>query len=70
METSDENRAAIQPKSLAFQASVLPLHHIGSLMSPPCLPVCAVLVTEISATFIIRMGPGSINGHIRLDTDL
>ena len=27
-------RVGIEPTSLAFQASVLPLHHIGSLMSP------------------------------------
>ena len=27
-------RAGLEPTSLAFQASVLPLHHIGSLMSP------------------------------------
>ena len=37
------SRAGLQPTSLAFQASVLPLHHVGSLMSPlyPCLPVYA-----------------------------
>ena len=31
-------RAGLEPTSLAFQASVLPLHHVGSLMSPlyPC----------------------------------
>ena len=28
--------AGIESKSLAFRASVLPSHHIGSLMSPPC----------------------------------
>ena len=27
-------RVGIEPKSLVFQAGVLPLHHIGSLMSP------------------------------------
>ena len=34
-------RARIKPTSLAFQASVLPFHHIVSLMSPlhPRLPV-------------------------------
>ena len=33
-------RAGLETTSLAFQASVLPLHHTGSLMSPlnPCLP--------------------------------
>ena len=36
-------RAGIKPTSLAFQASVLPLFHIGSLISPlyPNLPVYA-----------------------------
>ena len=28
------SRVGIEPISLAFSASVLPLHHIGSLMSP------------------------------------
>ena len=34
-------RAGIEPASLAFQASVVPLHHEGSLMSTlsPNLPV-------------------------------
>ena len=34
-------RAGPKPTSLAFRASVLPLHHVGSLMSPlsPRLPV-------------------------------
>ena len=34
-------RGGIEPTSLAFLASVLPLHHVGSLMSPlyPWLPV-------------------------------
>ena len=27
-------RVGIKPTSLAFQASVLPFHHVGSLMSP------------------------------------
>ena len=36
-------RAALKSTSLTFRASVLPLHHIGSLMSPlyPCPPVYA-----------------------------
>ena len=36
-------RAGIKPTSLAFRASVLPLHHLGSLTSPlfPHLPVYA-----------------------------
>ena len=36
-------KAGFKPTSLAFRASVLPLHHIGSLMSPlyPRLPVYA-----------------------------
>ena len=36
-------RAGIEHTSLAFQASVLPLHHVGSLMSSlyPCPPVYA-----------------------------
>ena len=34
-------RVGIEPTSLAFWASVSPLHHTVSLMSPlyPCLPV-------------------------------
>ena len=37
-------RAGIEPASLTFQASVLPLHNVGSLMSPQYshLPVYAV----------------------------
>ena len=37
------SRAEVKSTSLAFQASVLPLHDVGSLMSPlyPCLPVLA-----------------------------
>ena len=33
-------RVGIKPTSLAFSASVLQLHHVGSLMSPvyPCSP--------------------------------
>ena len=36
-------KLGFESKSLAFQVSVLPLHHIGSLLSPlyPRLPVCA-----------------------------
>ena len=36
-------RAGIEPTYLVFQASVLPLHHVGSLMSPlyPRAPVYA-----------------------------
>ena len=36
-------RVGLEPTSLAFWASVLPLHHTGSLMSPlsPRLPVDA-----------------------------
>ena len=36
-------RVGIEPRSLAFRASVLPLHHVGSLMAPlyPYLPVYA-----------------------------
>ena len=38
-------RAGLKPTSLAFRASVLPLHHVGSLMSQlyPWLPVYAAL---------------------------
>ena len=38
-------RAGIEPISLAFFASVLPLHHVGSLMSPlhPYLPAYVAL---------------------------
>ena len=34
------HRAGIEPTSLVYRASLLPLHHISSLMSPlyPCLP--------------------------------
>ena len=35
-------RAEIEPTYLALQATVLPLNHVGSLMSP-CLPVCSSL---------------------------
>ena len=36
-------RAEIEPTSIEVQASVLPLHNVGSLMSPlyPCLPIYA-----------------------------
>ena len=35
-------RAGLKPTSLASQVSVLPLHRVGSLVSPlfPCPPVC------------------------------
>ena len=38
-------RAGFEPTSLTFRASVLPLHHVGSLISPlfPCLPVYVAL---------------------------
>ena len=38
-------RVGPEPKSLAFQANVLPLHNVGSLMSPlyPRPPVCGSL---------------------------
>ena len=38
-------RAVIDPTSLALRASVLPLHHVGSQMSPlyPCPPLCSSL---------------------------
>ena len=39
-------RAGLKPISLAFRASVLPLHHIGSLMSSPY--ICA---SEVSADY-------------------
>ena len=48
-------RAGIEPTPLAFQASVLPLYHVGSLMSPPsCLcswEVSATYYTSISSYF-------------------
>ena len=33
-------RAGFEPTSLAFRASVLPLHNMGSLMSPVCAAPC------------------------------
>ena len=38
-------RMGLEPTSLAYRASVLPLHHIGSLMLPlcPCPPVYVAL---------------------------
>ena len=39
-------RVEIEPTSLAFRASVLPLRDVGSLMSPPlhpCLSVYAIV---------------------------
>ena len=38
-------RAGFKPTSLAFWATVLSLHHAGSLKSPlyPCLPACSAL---------------------------
>ena len=46
-------RARIQPISLAFRASVLPLYHVGSLMSPLYLhpPVYVVSASEVSAAY-------------------
>ena len=38
-----ENIVPIEPISLAFRASVLPFHNVGSLMLPldPCVPAYA-----------------------------
>ena len=46
-------RAGIDPTSLASQASVLPLYHIDSLMSPlyPHLPAYAALTLVVSADY-------------------
>ena len=46
-------RAGIEAASLAFQASVLQLHHVGSLNSPLCqwLPVYAAPCLEVSADY-------------------
>ena len=42
----------IKPTSLAFRASVLPFHHIGSLMSPPHTHLSMqLLALEVSADY-------------------
>ena len=43
-------RAGLEPTSLHIQASVLPLHHVGSLMLPmyPSLPIYA---SEVRADY-------------------
>ena len=38
-------RAVIKATSLAFQASVLTSHHVGSLMSPLCPPTIYTIYT-------------------------
>ena len=47
-------RVGIEPTSLAFRASVLPLHYVGFLMSPlyPRLPVHGL--SEVSADHYTR----------------
>ena len=51
-------RAGIEPTSLAFRASVLSLHHIGSLMSAlyPCPPVYVALCFRGQYT-LLRLPP-------------
>ena len=49
-------RAGLEPTSLAFQACILLLHHVGSLMSPlyPCLPcylAMQLLASEASTDY-------------------
>ena len=55
-------RAGFEPTSLAFRASVLPLHHMGSLMSPlyPHPPVYVTLCSEVSADYY-TCPPGIVN---------
>ena len=51
------SRVGLEPTYLAFQASVLPFHCIGSLLSPlyPRPPVCVwLLVSEVSADYYTR----------------
>ena len=51
-------RTGLKPTSLAFQASVLPLHHVGSLMSPlsphpPDYAAPCLRESEVSADYYI-----------------
>ena len=45
-------RAGIEPTSLASWASVLPFHHVGSLMSPLYIPmpIYMLIASEVSST--------------------
>ena len=43
-------RAGLEPTSLAFWDSVLPFHHIGSLMTP-LYPSMQLLASEVSADY-------------------
>ena len=70
-------RAGLKPTSLAVRANVLPLHHVGSLLSPlyPCPPVyvtpylrvqCRLLqiyIINIVVPHLHGRPPG--HGHVR-----
>ena len=60
------HRAELEPTSLAFQASVLSLHHIGSLMSAlfPCLPVYVALCLRGQCRPSMTSGLPMRQGHI------
>ena len=63
-------RVGIELTSLAFQASVLPLHHVESLMSPLCMPMptslCSSLpqrsmqTTRVFIYKLLYLGPSSL----------
>ena len=50
-------RVRLEPTTLAFRKSVLPLHHVGSLLSPlyPHPPVCAAPCLRVSADHYITI---------------
>ena len=45
-------RAGIDPTSLAFLASVLPLHYVGSLMSPLFIPMPTNLCSSLLQRYV------------------
>ena len=52
------SRMGLVPTSLAFRGSVLPLHHIGSLISPlyPHPPVCVhLLASQVNAGYYTHL---------------
>ena len=56
-------RAGVEPTSLAFWASVLPVHHIGSLMFLlyPHPPVYVALLPQRSVQTTILIPPGIVS---------
>ena len=68
-------RAGIERTFLAFQASVVPLHHVGALMSPlyPCLPVYAAACLIGQCRLLLHSTPWnckSCNAYIHTDNVL